>query len=156
MNKRLILVCLMVLIAVSAFSEPFGEKRIGLGFGMPNTVLIFQVDPYDVKIGYDFTEGTEYFFLNGSYMVINSRPINEIFSASLGIGLFGKISFAEETEDENAFIGGLNIPVSVEMGLIDGFLEIFALVAPAVELFPKPVLTARAISWWLGISILLD
>jgi hypothetical protein len=156
MNKKMILI-LILLFSVSLFSvfaESFGETRLGIGFGVPNTVLMFQTGAYDIKVGYDFTEGSEYFFLNGSYMVINSRPINEIFSGTLGIGLFGKISFGEE--DENDFIGGLNIPITGEVALLDGFLELFATVAPAVELFPKPIFTTRAVSWWLGFSIMLD
>jgi len=156
MNKKmiLILVLLSLISGFSVFAESLGETRLGFGFGMPNTVLLFQTGPYDIKVSYDFTEGSEYFFLNGSYMVINSRPINEIFSGTLGIGLFGKVSFGDE--NENDFIGGLNIPMTGEAALLDGFLELFATVAPAVELFPKPVFTTRAISWWIGFSIMLD
>jgi len=162
MSKKTIII-FFILFSASAlifispvFSEEFpGETRLGVGFGMPNTVLVFQTGPYDVKVGYDFTEGSEYFFLNGSYLVINSRPLNEIFSGSLAIGLFGKISFGEEEED-NDFIGGLNIPITAEAALLDGFLEFFATVAPAVELFPKPMFTTRALSWWLGFTIMLD
>lgn len=162
MNKKLFFVVFVIAasaifsanISAYSFSDSPGETRLGFGFGMPNTVLVFQTGAYDVKIGYDFTEGNEYFFLNGSYLVINSRPVNHIFSGSLGIGLFGKISFGDE--EENDFIGGLNIPVSAEAAFLDGFLEFFATVAPAVELFPKPVFTTRAISWWVGFTIMLD
>ncbi len=161
MNKKFLIFAIMLSVSFltcgySVFAESLGETRLGFGFGMPNTVLVFETGPYDVKVGYDFTEGEEYFFLNGSYIVINSRPINEYFSGSLGVGLFGKISFGEDDDDDNDFIGGLNIPITGEVAILDGFLEFFATVAPALELFPKPVFTTRAISWWIGFTILLD
>jgi len=159
MNKKIIIALFVLLSSIiipqsMLFAGPWGETRLGLGLGMPNTVLIFRSGPYDIKVGYDFTEGKEYFFLNGSYMLINSRPFNRIFSGSFGLGLFGKVFFGER-EDDN-FMGGLNIPISAEVSFIDNFLQFFAMVAPGLELYPKPMFTTKSICWWVGFTILLD
>ena len=161
MNKK-ILIALFVLFSsiifpksnIFAWPSGDGENRLGLGLGIPNTVLLFQTGPYDIKVGYDFTEGKEYFFINGSYMVINSRSFNQIFSGSLGLGLFGKFFFGGNKDEE--FMGGMNIPISVEASFIDNFLQFFITVAPGLELYPKPMFTTKSICWWAGFTILLD
>ncbi|MCL2793272.1 MAG: hypothetical protein FWD87_09295 [Spirochaetaceae bacterium] len=159
MNKRITIVIFVLLFSIiipqsNVFARGWrGDTRLGLGFGMPNTVLIFRTGPYDIKVGYDFTSGSEYFFLNGSYMAVNSRPLNHIFSASLGLGLFCKIFFGDQ---EDRFMGGVNVPVSAEIFFIDNFLQFFATVAPGLELYPKPMFTTKAMSWWLGFTIMLD
>jgi hypothetical protein len=160
MNKKVIIALFIILSSIvilpqsNVYAGPWGETRLGLGLGMPNTVLIFRSGPYDIKVGYDFTDGKEYFFLNGSYMVISSRPFNHIFSGSLGMGLFGKFFFVSNKDED--FMGGLNIPISAEVSFIDNFLQFFALVAPGLELYPKPTFTTKAICWWIGFTIMLD
>ena len=159
MNKKIIITLFIILFSTiisqtNVFAGPWGETRLGLGLGMPNTVLIFRSGPYDIKGGYDFTKGDEFFFLNGSYMVINSRPFNHIFSGSLGMGLFAKIFFGENSDKD--FMGGLNIPISAEVSFIDNFLQFFAMVAPGLELYPKPTFTTKSLCWWVGFTILLD
>ncbi|MCL2705887.1 MAG: hypothetical protein FWE72_06735 [Spirochaetaceae bacterium] len=160
MNKKIVIALFVLLSSIiipqsNIFAGPWGETRLGLGLGMPNTVLIFRSGPYDIKVGYDFTDGKEYFFLNGSYMLINSRPFNSIFSGSLGLGLFGKVFFSEDKKDDN-FMGGMNIPISAEVSFIDNFLQFFAMVAPGIELYPKPTFTTKSICWWVGFTLLLD
>jgi len=159
MNKKVAIAIFILLSSIiipqsKVFAGPWGETRLGLGLGMPNTVLTFRSGPYDIKVGYDFTKGDEYFFLNGSYMLISSRPFNHIFSGSLGLGLFGKIFFGER--DESNFMGGMNIPVSAEVSFIDNFLQFFVTVAPGIELYPKPMFTTKSICWWVGFTLLLD
>ncbi len=154
MNKKIfILIVLLAAAVFPLFSESIGEKRLGFGFGVPNTVFIFQAGPYDMKIGYDFTEGDEYMFLGGSYMLINSRPMFESITGTLAVGLFGRVAFGENDEE---FIGGMNIPLSAEIGFIDNFLEFFITVAPGIELYPKPAFTKEAINAWAGFTIMLD
>ncbi len=54
MNKKIIILLVLLTVSVIAVSaESAGEKRLGFGFGVPNTVFIFQGGPYDLKIGYD-------------------------------------------------------------------------------------------------------
>ncbi len=154
MNKKLVILILLLAASVlSVSAEPGGEKRLGFGFGVPNTVFIFQGGPYDLKIGYDFTEGDEYMFLGGSYMLINSRPMFENVTGTMAIGLFGRIAFGDNDDD---FIGGMNIPLSAEIAFIDNFLEFFVTVAPGIELYPKPAFTKEAINAWAGFTIMID
>ncbi len=158
MNKKIIILFIIlfsiILLPSKIFAGSWGETRLGLGFGIPNTVLIFQTGPFDIKLGYDFTEGDQYIFINPSYMAVNSRPFNHIFSGSLGIGLFAKVFFDDDKDDK--FMGGLNIPVSVEASFLDNFLQFFVTVAPGLELYPKPVVTTESISAWIGLTIMLD
>lgn len=154
MTKKMIILMVLLTLTIFAISaESYSEKRLGFGFGVPNTVLMYQGGPYDFKIGYDFTEGDEYIFLGGSYMMINSRPVFENVSGSLALGLFGRIAFGESDEE---FIGGMNIPISGEISFIDNFLEFFITAAPGIELYPKPAFTKEAITAWAGFTILLD
>lgn len=154
MNKKIIILLVLLTAAIFTLSaESDNEKRLGFGFGYPNTVLNFQGGPYDLKIGYDFTEGEEFLFLGGSYMLINSRPMFENITGSLALGLFGRIAFGDNNED---FIGGMNIPLSGEISFIDNFLEFFITAAPGIELYPKPAFTKEAITAWAGFTILLD
>ena len=166
MKKRVflalfILLSLIVLPQSAVFAGSWGETRLGLGVGLfaaeptsPNIALVFRTGPYDVKFAYDFTPGDGYIFLNGSYMAVNSRPLNDIFSGSLGLGAFAKYYFGEKRDDN--FLGGINIPVSVEISFIDNFLQFFATIAPGLELFPKPQFTTNSLCAWIGFTILLD
>ena len=86
-------------------------------------------------------------------MLINSRPMFENVTGSLALGLFGRIAFGDNNED---FIGGMNIPLSGEISFIDNFLEFFLTAAPGIELYPKPAFTKEAITAWAGFTILLD
>ncbi len=61
-------------------------------------------------------------YLGGSYMLINSRPMFENITGTMAIGLFGRIAFGDNDEE---FIGGMNIPLSAEISFIDNFSGIF-------------------------------
>lgn len=150
-RKNCVILILLILIpmGLSAQDKP-KEKRLGLGFGYPNTTLIFKIDPMDFKIGYDFTDGKEYLFLSGSYDLINSRQISDKFAFSAGAGVFTKMMFGDEE-----IKGGINLPVSLEMPLMDGFFELFAEVAPGLELFPKPAFALDSSSVWIGLTVRL-
>ena len=159
MNKKIfvlfILLSSFILPQSDIFAGSWGETRAGLGLGMPNTVLVFRTGHYDIKGGYDFTEGKQFFFINGSYMAVNSRPFNSIFSGSLGLGVFAKVFFSDNAEDK--FMGGMNIPISAEVSFIDNFLQFFATVAPGLDLYPKPTFTTKSlVCWWVGFTIMLD
>ena len=68
MRKKLaVLLVLFVLIVLLPICASAQEKRVGLGFGHPNTVLIFSYDPWVAKAAYDFTSGHQFFFLSASY-----------------------------------------------------------------------------------------
>ena len=145
----LVLFILIVLLPVCASAQ---EKRIGLGIGKPTTVLVFSYDPWVGKLAYDFTKGNQFLFLSASYTLINSRPIAGPFTASLGVGGFARFEF--EDGSDNSF--GANIPISLEIPMLDDFVEIFLEFDPGLELLPKPRMTWKSTCIWLGATIRLD
>ena len=153
MKKKItVLFILLVLIALLPICASAQEKRIGLGFGKPTTVLFFSYDPWAAKVAYDFTKGNQFLFLSASYTLINSRPIAGPFTASLGVGGFARFEF--EDNGDNSF--GANIPISLEVPMLDDFLEIFVEFDPGLELLPKPRITWKSTCIWLGATIRLD
>ena len=152
MRKKIaVLLVLFVLIKLLPICASAQEKRVGLGFGHPNTVLVFSYDPWVAKAAYDFTSGHQFLFIAGSYTLINSRPIAGPFTASLGVGGFARFEFEG---GDNSF--GANIPISLEIPMLDDFLEIFLEFDPGLELLPKPRLTWKSTCIWLGATIRLD
>ena len=152
MKKKLtVLLVLFVLIVLLPVCASAQEKRIGLGFGHPNTVLVFSYDPWVAKLAYDFTKGHQFLFAAASYTLINSRPIAGPFTASLGVGGFARFSFED---GDNSF--GANVPISIEIPMLDDFLEIFLEVDPGLELLPKPRMTWNSTCLWIGATLRLD
>ncbi|MBO7430098.1 MAG: hypothetical protein J6U56_03680, partial [Spirochaetia bacterium] len=117
-KKIVVLLVLFVLITLVPICASAQEKRIGLGFGKPTTVLVFEYDPWVAKLAYDFTMGHQFLFLSGSYTLINSRPIAGPFTASLGVGGFARFEF--DDDGDNSF--GANIPLSIEIPMLDDFV----------------------------------
>ena len=148
--KKIIAIALFIIVLLP-FCASAQEKRLGVGFGHPNTVLTFSYDPWAARVAYDFTSGEQFMFLEGSYTLINSRPAFAIFTASVGIGAFALLEF-----EDNDFSGGVNIPISMELPLLDDFIEIYLEVAPGLELFPKPRMTWKSTCVWLGATLRLD
>ena len=150
--KKKIIVILLALIILLPICASAQEKRIGLGFGKPTTVLTFSYDPWVGKLAYDFTKGHQFLFVAGSYTLINSRPIAGPFTASLGVGGFARFEF--EDDSDNSF--GANIPLSIEIPMLDDFVEIFLEFDPGLELLPKPRMTWKSTCIWLGATLRLD
>ena len=152
MRKKIaVLLVLFVLIALLPICASAQEKRIGLGLGKPITVLMFSYDPWVAKLAYDFTKGNQFLFLAGSYTLINSRPVAGPFTASLGVGGFARFDL---DGGDNSF--GANIPLSIEIPMLDDFVEIFLEVDPGLDLLPKPKLSWNSTCIWLGATIRLD
>ncbi len=152
MRKKIaVLLVLFVLISLLPICASAQEKRIGLGLGKPTTVLMFSYDPWVAKLAYDFTKGNQFLFLAGSYTLINSRPVVGPFTASLGVGGFARFDF---DGGDNSF--GVNIPLSIEIPMLDDFVEIFLEFDPGLDLLPKPKLSCNSTCIWLGATIRLD
>jgi hypothetical protein len=144
---------LLGLAALPVYS--FGDSRIGVGFGIPNYVLIYRPGNFDFKGMYDFTEGSEFVYASGGYRFVDSRRISGPLHVSLGLGLYGKLRFsAPEGTDE--LTGGLNLPMGVSIMLFDRFLEFFAEIAPGVDLYPKPAFTQDPLQMWAGVTIQMN
>ena len=83
---------------------------------------------------------------------LKSRPIAGPFTASLGVGGFARFEF--EDKGDNSF--GANIPISLEVPMLDDFIEVFLEFDPGLELLPKPKLSWKSTCIWLGATIRLD
>jgi len=146
------IIAIVLFIAVfTPFCASAQEKRIGVGFGHPNAVLTFSYDPWVARAAYDFTSGNQFLFIEGSYTLINSRPVFSTFTASVGIGVFTQLEF-----EDRDFSGGVNVPFSLEFPILDDFVEIYFEVAPGLELFPKPRMRWESTCIWLGATVRLD
>jgi hypothetical protein len=139
--------------ALPAYSS--SETRIGVGFGIPNYVLIYQPGNFDFRGGYDLTTGSEFIYLSGGYRFVDRRRLNGPLHLSLGIGAYGKLLF-DSSGSEGRVIGGLNLPVGVSLLFFDRFVELFAEVAPGIDLYPRPGFADVPLQMWAGISLQID
>jgi hypothetical protein len=152
MTKKILIILILLVLSSALFAQGAGT-RLGFGVGEPNMVLIFRPSPFDLKIGYDFTEGNEFLFVSGDFRIIDTRWIASIFYVSLGIG--GYLRFVDMTE-EPSIEGGARIPVALQILLLDDFLEFFVEVAPGFDLFPRAQLAEDPVQYWIGFTLQLD
>ena len=155
MNKQAltVLACLMLLTTANSTLQA-RETRVGLGFGLPNAVLVFRPVPWELKAGYDFTDGKEYVFGSLDYRFVNSRPIVEDIHFSLGIGGYTKLLLPE---DDNATIeGGIRLPVGVQYLLLNDFIELFLQISPGLDFYPKLRFSDQPVQVWLGFTLQVD
>ncbi|MCQ2604857.1 MAG: hypothetical protein MJ215_07480 [Spirochaetia bacterium] len=149
MKKKIFFIAAILVLLPMVVSAQ--EKRIGIELGHPNTALTFEYNSWNVKGGYDFTSGKQFIFGSLSYTIINSRPIVGPLAGSVGAGIFARYEFKHADFDT-----GVNIPLSLEYPLMDGFLELFVEVAPGLELLPKPAFTFDSTCFWLGCTVRID
>ena len=67
-----------------------------------------------------------------------------------------KVKLGDQFEDDGDNSFGANIPISLEIPMLDDFVEIFLEFDPGLELLPKPKLTWKSTCIWLGATIRLD
>lgn len=158
MRRKLLLIGLLLLMtaATPVFAQfRGGSDRLGLAFGIPNGVLVYRPAPFDIKFGYDFTEGKEYIFLSGDWRLVNNRRIVGVLHGSFGVGLYGKL-YPEGRDDEESdpdFDGGTRIPFALSVLLLDDFLEFFVEAAPGIDLYPKAQFADQPIQFFAGFTI---
>ncbi|MFP4302436.1 MAG: hypothetical protein ACLFQZ_10445 [Spirochaetaceae bacterium] len=158
MKKRVLLLGLLLLVlATTPTFAQFrgGRDRLGLAFGIPNGVLVYRPAPFDIKFGYDFTEGNEYIFLSGDLRLVNNRQIVGVLHGSFGIGLYGKLYPEGRDDDDNDpdFDGGTRIPFALSVLLLDDFLEFFVEAAPGIDFYPKAQFSDQPIQFFAGFTI---
>lgn len=156
--KRLLLLCFLVLMlfgATSAFAAGTGERRLGLGVGIPNAVVVFRPSPFELKAGYDFTEGEEYIFLSGDYLLIDARPVAPPLRFSLGLGAYGKLLLGDGDEDSD-LEGGVRLPVGLSVRTRNELAEFFVQLSPGLDFYPKLTFSEQPLQVWAGFTLQLD
>ncbi len=155
--KRIVLfTVLLALIAASPLLAQTrrGSQRLGLAAGISNWVLVYRPAPFDVKFGYDLTEGNQYLFLSGDLRLIDNRPLVGVLHGSFGAGVFGKLYL--EGRDGDGGIdsdGGVRIPFGLSVLLLDDFLELFFEVAPGLDLYPKAQFSDQPVQIFAGFTL---
>ncbi|MFW5827455.1 MAG: hypothetical protein ACOCU4_05160 [Alkalispirochaeta sp.] len=158
MNYRRIIMCAVVLALVAtspllAQTRP-GSQRLGLAAGIPNGVLVYRPAPFDVKFGYDFTEGNQYLFLSGDIRLINNRPLVGVLHGSFGAGAFGKLYPEGRDADGGVEVdAGARIPFALSVLLLDDFVEFFFEIAPGIDLYPKAQLSDQPVQIFAGFTL---
>lgn len=153
------IVLFTVLLAVIAASPLLaqtrrGSQRLGLAAGTPNGVLVYRPAPFDVKFGYDLTEGNQYLFLSGDVRLIDNRPLVGVLHGSFGAGVFGKLYL--EGRDGDGDIdpdGGVRIPFGLSVLLLDDFLELFFELSPGLDLYPRPQFSDQPVQIFAGFTL---
>lgn len=145
-TRVLLAVALSAAVSVGAFAaEPL---RVGLEFGSPSGVIIVRPAPFDIKVGYDFTDfgtdfGSNYIHVSGDYRIIDRQPLVEFLSFFLSAGAYMQIMTGDA---DDTFVLGGRIPVGLQAFLLDGKIEIFLEIVPTVKLLP----TILAFDDWQG------
>ncbi len=140
---------MLVLIAGVCVGASAAEPlRVGLEFGSPSAVIIVRPAPFDIKVGYDFTDfgtdfGSSYIHVSGDYRFIDRQPLVEWLSFYVGAGAYMQIMTGSA---DDPFVLGGRLPVGLQAFLVDGKIEIFLEVVPTVKLLP----TILAFDDWHG------
>ncbi len=156
-RKTVLVVLLLAVLAAAPLVAQSRSNRLGLAAGTPNGVLVYRPAPFDIKAGYDFTEGKQYIFLAGDARLIDNRQIVGVLHGSFGIGLYGKL-FPEGRDDSGdiEFDAGTRIPFALSVLLLDNFLEFFVEVAPGIDFYPKPELSSQPVQVFAGFTVELN
>ncbi len=158
MNYRRIIMftVLLALVAASPLLAQTrrGNQRLGLAAGIPNGVLVYRPAPFDVKFGYDFTEGNQYLFLSGDIRLINNRPLVGVLHGSFGVGAFGKLYPEGRAGDGSVEVdGGARIPFALSVLLLDDFVEFFFEIAPGIDFYPKAQFSDQPVQIFAGFTL---
>ena len=158
MNYRRIIIftVLLALVAASPLLAQTrrGSQRLGLAAGIPNGVLVYRPAPFDVKFGYDLTEGNQYLFLSGDIRLINNRELVGVLHGSFGVGGFGKL-YPEGRDGEGGVDvdGGARIPFALSVLFLDDFVEFFFEIAPGIDFYPKAQLSDQPVQIFAGFTL---
>jgi hypothetical protein len=142
----LIVVALVILLSPSVFAR---QTRIGIEAGSPSLVLIVRPEPFDIKVGYDFTglatggAGTNFIHVSGDIRLIDSYQLIDFLHLFLSLGAYAQVQFVSGSAD---FALGARVPVGLQAYLLSGKIEIFVEVVPTFGFLP----TLNAFDQWQG------
>ncbi|WP_020613140.1 hypothetical protein [Sediminispirochaeta bajacaliforniensis] len=153
----LTLFVLLMLVFVSTqnlAAAGLGSSRIGLGLGTPNAVLIYRPTPFDLRLGYDFTEGSQFIFISGDWRPAGYIPISGPLYCYFGLGAYAK--FYPESSADDVVEWGTRLPVGISLLFLDNIAELFVEVAPGFDLYPKPAFSDDPVQFWVGLSFAIQ
>lgn len=145
MKKKLLILVAVLFVSTTTSVFAFG---IGLQYNgnagrvfTNGAAVTFKIDsiPLIFAANWVFDEDYSQFGITGDYWILNNK-ITNVGSASLnwfvGIGAFANFVFPD---DEFVFVGGMRIPVGLNMFIGNGVFEPFVQVAPSfgVQIVPK-------------------
>ncbi len=136
LQKCLLLILIFGIISIaSVFSL---DMRLGGQFWNPTIAVVFRVNRFDFRAGYDFTGwGTDYIdylYLSTDFRIIDKLHLVGPLHFHVGIG--GYLLLPVEG-NENVNIFGVRAPVGLQLLFANEFVEIFMDIAPAMEIAPS-------------------
>ena len=134
--KGIILILIFGIISItSVFSI---DMRIGGQFWNPTVAVVFRINRFDFRAGYDFTGwGTDYIdylYLSTDFRIIDKLHLAGPLHFHVGVGGYLLLP-VEDNGNENIF--GIRAPVGLQLLFADEFIEIFVDIAPAIEIAPS-------------------
>jgi hypothetical protein len=124
-----------------------GDFRLGLEFGNPHAVLIVRPAPFDFRVGYNFTAGSEFLYLSADYRIVDALQIIDFVHLFLGVGAYAQFGAT------NPFQLGARVPFGLQVFLIDRTLEFFVEAAPVVQFVPSIGFNLASIQGWVGFTV---
>lgn len=149
--KRVLVICLFMLVALSA-TFAAGGFRLGLEFGNPAAVFILRLSPFDFKLGYNFEgltsyNSTAFIHLSADYRIVEMNLI-DFLNVYLGAGLYAQI----ETNGTEPFSFGGRLPVAgLNAYLLKNALEFFVEIVPTISFFPN--VAFDSFQGWVGFTV---
>ena len=132
-----VLFVLFVVATTTVSAADKGSLRLGLEFNggtdVSRAVLIIRPAPFDIKVGYNFAQADSAVYLSGDYRIVSGYQLIDFLHLFISAGAFVEIG-----GDPDAFVGGLHVPIGLQLFLVDNVIEIFAELIPAIPLFPSP------------------
>jgi hypothetical protein len=158
--KKIMFVFLFLLLSMFCTTSLFA-LRLGLEFGNPTAVIIIRPEPFDIKIGYSFSDifGTgnmNFLHISGDYRVIDSYRIVDFLHFFLSVGAYVQIYMAggdTPNEGDTDIYAGARIPIGLQAFLFKKTLEIFVEIAPVVDFIPAINFDIGRAQGYLGFTI---
>jgi hypothetical protein len=141
-----------IITAASVFSI---DMRIGGSFGNPTLGVIFRVNRFDFRMGYDFTgwltEYKDFLCISTDFRIIDQLHLVGPLHFYLGVGGYLLLP-VEGGEGGNIF--GVRAPVGLQLLFAEKKVEIFAEMTPTVDI-AGDVEAFQHWQGWVGFTIKL-
>ena len=158
LNRKAFCILLIVIIGAASLQNlsayGYRSSRIGFGLGTPNAVLIYQPAPFDLRAGYDFTQGNQFVFVSADWRPVGHIPLTGPLHLYFGLGAYVKLY--PESGSENLLEWGTRLPVGLSLLFLDNIVELFVEIAPGFDLYPKPAFSNDPVQFWAGVTFAMQ